>query len=997
MAATEDWGNEPLNGGDESWGNDPLVAANPVNAGAHPVQAFSGPEIPLPKGASQMTPAQYVTERSYVGRILDAMGQSAKDGFGDAKLGVSDESEAEIEKLWGFGDQDNPHKQVARVFQAFHESFIRPAAWGVDLITRSVGGAYRSVQGGLVAAGVPKDFVSIPDAFMGSPEFFTTGARLGVIDRPPMRIKAQVDAPAPLPLAEAVPEVAEPVAARPQVMAADEGIPKPAVKPSAPIVDARQPFDKSDASTIDKAGNIRLDNLNKPEDVKQVFRDTAAANDDFIGVRGNPPNGVISLVDQAEMADALGLTIDTFKAEQPAGVSWSTWTMAVKNLAIQSAENVATLMRKAAQSGSDEDLLAYAEAKARHQMIQEEFSKVTAEGGRTLAALRKDRAAAGATENIGDFLSTATGKTLDELRVEARLGSELQTPAQVSKFLNDARKATTGDMVMEAWVNGLLSSPITHVVNTVSNTVTALWNVPETLVAAGIGKVRRVLGTKDESVMFGEAGQELFGIVQGAKDGVKVAARALMDEEAPVTAKVDLAKPKAIPGIAGRVIRTPSNLLTASDELFKAVGRRQVINRLAYRRASEEGLRGDAHATRTAQLIENPTDEMRAAAEKEAAYQTFTNPLGTTGKALQSLQMSNRAMRLILTFVRTPVNMAKYSLRDRTPLGVFSREIRKDLSGENGAVARDTAIARMAVGTAVGVTAVSLAARGLITGGGPKDARQRALLYATGWQPYSVKIGNGYYSYSRVEPLATLLGVPADMYEIGNDSSDTGLESALGMVVASVAKNAASKTSLTGLADLVEAVEDPDRYGRAWIAKMAGTAVPNVLAQAARVEDPYLREARTITDTIKSRVPFLRETLLPRRDIWGEPIKLDGAFGPDLVSPIYETQLKNDPVNQALLRIGYFPSTLSRKIGGVQLSDKQYDDYQRIAGRLAHTALVQLVGIPSFALLPAFTQRETVERTVDASRAMARQYLQLENNAELTRQGYAAKIQQFGK
>ena len=56
-----------------------------------------------------------------------------------------------------------------------------------------------------------------------------------------------------------------------------------------------------------------------------------------------------------------------------------------------------------------------------------------------------------------------------------------------------------------------------------------------------------------------------------------------------------------------------------------------------------------------------------------------------------------------------------------------------------------------------------LAYMGLITGGGPKRQQDRIRLRKTGWQPYSFKIGDKYYPYGRVEPLAMIMGTVADM------------------------------------------------------------------------------------------------------------------------------------------------------------------------------------------------------------------------------------------
>jgi len=44
---------------------------------------------------------------------------------------------------------------------------------------------------------------------------------------------------------------------------------------------------------------------------------------------------------------------------------------------------------------------------------------------------------------------------------------------------------------------------------------------------------------------------------------------------------------------------------------------------------------------------------------------------------------------------------------------------------------------------------------GMITGGGPREFNERRNLEATGWQPYSLKVGDAYISYARIA-----LGLP---------------------------------------------------------------------------------------------------------------------------------------------------------------------------------------------------------------------------------------------
>lgn len=240
----------------------------------------------------------------------------------------------------------------------------------------------------------------------------------------------------------------------------------------------------------------------------------------------------------------------------------------------------------------------------------------------------------------------------------------------------------------------------------------------------------------------------------------------------------------------------------------------------------------------------------------------------------------------------------------------------------------------------------------------------------TGWQPYSLKIGDTYYSYARGEPLGTLVGVAADMFEVAHAATTDENESVAKLIFASISKNLTSKTWLKGPSDLIEAVTDSDRYGQRYLQGMAGTVVPAFAGQAAGINDPYLREARSILDSIKARIPGVSETLFPRRDVWGQAIERGGYLG--YVSGIAEARINNDPTNQALIRAGAFPAKLSRKIRGVELNDEQYDEYGRLAGGMAKMRADAIARMPGLATLPLGTQRELLLRAVSGARESAR-------------------------
>jgi hypothetical protein len=753
-------------------------------------------------------------------------------------------------------------------------------------------------------------------------------------------------------------------------------------------LDPNAPLPPSETRLIDKAGNIRLDNLGTPEDVNAVIRATA---DELSPYNEAITRGVIPDAEVIKLADALGMDASKLSERKLGQAFNAEQIVAARKLLIQSAQNVRDAMAKAA-AGAEADILAYAQAKSRHLMIQEQVHGITAEAGRALRAFRalegQQEAAA-----ISTFLQDTTGKTLYQLQREAQLGLQLETPQQVSKFVHDTAQPTWKDRIIEAWMACLLSGPRTHVANILGNSISSLWRPIETATSAVVGKV---LGSED-AVQFHEATAEMFGMVQGAQEGLIAAKKAFLTEEPQLTATLQAEKPHqhAIGGKAGQIVRTPMRLLGAEDEFFKAVAFRGDIYRQAYTIAAKEGLSAELRNQRVAELVMSPTAEMAEAAKKVADYQTFQTSLGKVGRSIQAFSNSHPLAKVVVPFVRTPLNLLKYA-GERSPLGVLSQEVRDNLSGKNGARARDTQIARIALGTMVGVTAFGMASQGLLTGGGPADKGKKALMQTDGWQPYSIKIGGMYYSYNRLDPFSVTLGVAADAYEImnaaGADHPDK--EHLLSLTFAAITKNVLNRTALQGISDLNQAASDPDRYFKTYVKGLVGSFVPAISAQTAQTIDPTVRDARGIIDNLRARTPFLSTTLMPKRDVWGEPVVREGALGPDIASPIAEARLKNDPVNRALLDAGYYPSTLERKIRGVDLTDQQYDDYARLAGRMSKMRLNAFVNTPGFATIPKQMRADKMREVINAARESARSIV-LMQNPDIIQKANEAKTAKF--
>ena len=623
------------------------------------------------------------------------------------------------------------------------------------------------------------------------------------------------------------------------------------------------------------------------------------------------------------------------------------------------------------------------------------------------------------TKLITKYFKENKGRS-DILDVMADAISKLDDPQQVSKFLREAWKPSTLDKIQEAWINALLSAPPTHIVNMLGNASNILLSVGEQGTAAIFGLLR---GAKEaDRLTFKELGARMIGNILGFADGLKAGAKALIDEEyiTDPFLKVELARQRAIGGITGKIVRIPTRALAAEDLFFKAINYRQDVMGLATRQAIKEGKQGlNAVRQRVKEILDNPMDELPdldLKATDYARYQTYTNPLGKFGQSLQN-QLSEpyfKVFRFIAPFIRTPVNIVKYA-GERTPLGfIFKRY--KDAIEAGGAEA-DIAKAKIAFTGGVMSVLGLYASQGLITGRGPEDVRERAVLRETGWQEYSIKVGDEYISYQRFEPFGILLGLTADFVTasqmIGDNvlvsegeeqkSKDTELQEELSKVgaylIASFADNITNKTYLRGVSDVIKAIDDPERYGPTYLNNFLSSPIPNVSGYIRRMDDPYVRDVRGLTDALMNKIPGISVNLPTRRNIFGEPIKYTpgaapealGRFG-EVFSPARKEQITNDIVFNELLDIEYYPSMPRRTIQGVDLNSDQYEYMmaQHVLQRTKQQILDEILS-PGYKELPKYQKKKMIKRIIEGNNEIARfetwsRYPELQEKIELIQQ-----------
>lgn len=374
---------------------------------------------------------------------------------------------------------------------------------------------------------------------------------------------------------------------------------------------------------------------------------------------------------------------------------------------------------------------------------------------------------------------------------------------------------------------------------------------------------------------------------------------------------------------------------------FKRFIEADELSGLAYRKASQEGLKGQAFKDRIKDIIANPTEEMLEQVAQEAKYLTYQKDLGKVGKWVMKGRDIVPGLKYFVPFIRTPINIAKFSL-ERTPLNI-PRIVYKVGKGELQGGELSDEVAKVLMGGLLGTTSYLLVDGGYITGGGPKQKAQRDELFRTGWQPYSFKANGNYYSYGSLEPLGSIVGTTADFYELSKKMTEDEKIKVGNSIAKAISRNITNKTFTQGFARLNDAITDPEQYLDQTLESLGGSVVPGIAVGITRVIDPNIREVKGILDRVRSRIPILSEDVPKRFNIWGEPIERGGHPLSRILSPFQISETQGTPIDTELVRLKLNLGMPSRTIKGKEMKKDKYVEYLQDAGQKAKTTLNQFI------------------------------------------------------
>lgn len=763
-----------------------------------------------------------------------------------------------------------------------------------------------------------------------------------------------------------------------------------------------------DVTPEGKAININLENIETTADVKKVIK---TMSETFKTEIDEARRGIITEKESRKLADDIGMSFDdlmkrkegeAFKAEDVIG------TRRILNI---SAEQVSDIAKKI--TGGDDSRQTQAlfiQAIDRHRLVQSRASGIAAEAGRALQAFKQGVGLDGAARNryIDDLIKVHGGNSgLGEI---AEAISRNSDTASISTLTRKSTSRKLQDVAKETFINGLLSGPYTHAFNALSNTSVIASSIVEKKFAEVFS------GGALDSVAQGEAKAMFTGLMGSLKDSFDAGIKNIktgksefnavkFEFDRAISAKNFGQEGDSVWGRAldfmGSVINVPSKALEASDEVFKTANYRMEIHAQAHRKAMREQVAKGLTDEQTAKVFEDalkmPDDNIVMSAKDFARENTFTKPVGeleVRGFSPGSLDQAIKdtpAMRVIAPFTKTNLNLVEYSL-NRTP---FAKGILADIKA--GGVRGDTAKGRIAMGMSAMALATAGTVGGQVTGRGPADPKARKALEATGWKPYSLRVGDKFLPYNRLDPISSIIAISADMSEIvgsfGKDRESEAQDLAI-QAGAAMANFFTPEFLMENVNDFLDAMNGDKRKVDRIVGNIGGALIPfssGLRFIRQEVTDPVKRETRPdpnaafpimdkIMNGVRNTIPGLSDTLPPQKDIFGKvkTYKPWFAKNPDEDSPLEEGEEGKDLVSKEIqrmnmtgpqafgddetlsyLKLDMPPRFIKKSFGGQQVSVKltpeQYDKFVDLA------AGIGLQSAPDGKTLKEFLNQEISE------------------------------------
>ncbi len=441
----------------------------------------------------------------------------------------------------------------------------------------------------------------------------------------------------------------------------------------------------------------------------------------------------------------------------------------------------------------------------------------------------------------------------------------------------------------EAFINAILSNPLTHIRNTAGNWITqGIIQAERKIASTFMGDAQRGGIAEYEDIA------RAFGKTQAYTEMWAAISRQLKDGKLPtIDNMISGNKVEIRPGkftaanfniqnenvanffdIGGKILtlnRIPTKFLTQADNYFKNLEYRAELYAIAYRDTlnlvRNNALKKEDAASYLADLVVNPTKTMVEQAFDAAKYSTFQTKLGTRGDfldlgaKLQSAKSGSGPAQFLfnyyLPFIQTPTNVAGFVL-ERFPIANLAlKRYRDDLFSDNP-VLRQKAKAKMALGSAFFAMVAGMNYGGYATGTSPelgsdfkmkgsKFAMQKTLGYGKGTIniPYGDKTIRVQMQNIAFDPVAMAFKQAADLsaiMQMGFSDNDQmrDFSRVLAAFVYSTGENLASSTFLSGVGKAVSDYQTFENLGleqggARWGKQIGTSFIPSIIKQGGKI------------------------------------------------------------------------------------------------------------------------------------------------------------------
>ena len=427
----------------------------------------------------------------------------------------------------------------------------------------------------------------------------------------------------------------------------------------------------------------------------------------------------------------------------------------------------------------------------------------------------------------------------------------LQKPSEKAKYAESGWASKTYDLAMEQYINALLSSPVTHMVNIAGNASFQMLSLAERGLSGVIGTVRTLGGRRGDvgdQRYIGEAAAEAHGLMMAQKDAFLLMGKTMVTgESSDFVTKIDLRTRRALGGtdnlqdvasainqgdffksfvdLMGISSRLPGRMLATEDEYFKVITQRRVLYREAYRgmqsvfqQARRSGVsRDEAQQLAEAEYVKimtSPSQEVKDLMTTEARKMTFQGRpegfFGNVGPVINGIP----GIKTVVPFYNTPTNVINEAFDRTLNWSPVYKAIKGDISGKE----LDDALAKLAIGNGTAAMMFSLANGDygddvIVTGSlGKEFATTQNISGSANVPPYSIgfKMEDGSYrfhSFSRFDPISAMLAIGADMAEYARYTDDPDDLVTLAKIYSlSIAEYATNLPFLQGVSELQKAI-----------------------------------------------------------------------------------------------------------------------------------------------------------------------------------------------